>query len=397
MSIHNLAEHVRSHGRGEDTMLIHMTPKEVAGLQALAVHHGGSLTINPKTGLPEAGFLSKILPIIAGVGLSFVPGVGPLMAGALVGSGGALATGSLSKGLMMGLGAFGGAGLAGGIAAAGINSLAGAGGAAAEGALASGAAGIEGTAAANALPSAAQLSASSNVGNAVANNAANMAMGQRAATAAAQTLPTAPIQGTPGMAQTFMDNARSFPSNLATAAKNPMTTASNMPGPFSGPVNTAMYGAVALSPAVMSPGMHYKMPNSDEDGGGDNTDMPKISSDFYARPMYSGAPNPIQYPYKTHFNSGGITSMGYSAGGKLIVGPGDGMSDDIPARLGSGQEAKLADGEFVVPADVVSGMGNGSTKAGAQQLYAMMDRVRQKRTGRKVQPKAMAMRGMLPA
>ena len=70
----------------------------------------------------------------------------------------------------------------------------------------------------------------------------------------------------------------------------------------------------------------------------------------------------------------------YAKGGYLD-GPGDGMSDSIPATIADKQPARLADGEFVVPADVVSHLGNGSTKAGAQRLYAMMDKVRKARTG----------------
>jgi hypothetical protein len=76
---------------------------------------------------------------------------------------------------------------------------------------------------------------------------------------------------------------------------------------------------------------------------------------------------------------------GYSDGGHMLKGPGDGMSDSIPAKIGSKQPARLADGEFVVPADVVSHLGNGSSDAGAKQLYAMMDRIRAARTGKKKQ------------
>ena len=86
--------------------------------------------------------------------------------------------------------------------------------------------------------------------------------------------------------------------------------------------------------------------------------------------------------------SGGISDLGgYSDGGRLLKGPGDGMSDNIPASISGKQPARLADGEFVVPADVVSHLGNGSTDAGAKQLYAMMDRVRHARTGNKKQGK----------
>jgi hypothetical protein len=71
----------------------------------------------------------------------------------------------------------------------------------------------------------------------------------------------------------------------------------------------------------------------------------------------------------------------YSAGGKFLRGGGDGMSDDIVANIDGTQEARLADGEFVIPADVVSHLGNGSSEAGSRVLYAMMDRVRKARTG----------------
>lgn len=86
--------------------------------------------------------------------------------------------------------------------------------------------------------------------------------------------------------------------------------------------------------------------------------------------------------------AGGISSLGsYSDGGRMLKGPGDGMSDNIPATIAGKQPARLADGEFVVPADVVSHLGNGSTDAGAKQLYAMMNRVRKARTGNPKQGK----------
>ena len=87
----------------------------------------------------------------------------------------------------------------------------------------------------------------------------------------------------------------------------------------------------------------------------------------------------------------------YSDGGRLLKGPGDGMSDDIPAKIGKKQPARLADGEFVVPADVVSGIGNGSTDAGAKKLYAMMSKVRQARTGTKKQGKEINPNKYMPA
>jgi hypothetical protein len=98
------------------------------------------------------------------------------------------------------------------------------------------------------------------------------------------------------------------------------------------------------------------------------------------------------------FAKGGMSDLGgYSDGGRMLKGPGDGMSDNIPGVIGGKQPARLADGEFVVPADVVSHLGNGSTDAGAKRLYAMMDTVRKARTGSKKQGKQIKADKYLPA
>jgi hypothetical protein len=94
---------------------------------------------------------------------------------------------------------------------------------------------------------------------------------------------------------------------------------------------------------------------------------------------------------------GGGQLGSYSDGGQALQGPGDGMSDSIPGVIGGAQPARLADGEFVVPADVVSGIGNGSTDAGSRQLYAMMDKIREARTGRTKQAPEINPRRMMPA
>jgi hypothetical protein len=102
--------------------------------------------------------------------------------------------------------------------------------------------------------------------------------------------------------------------------------------------------------------------------------------------------------YNFGFAAGGMMPTEYLAGGKLLDGPGDGMSDSIPAVIrGRGvQRAALADGEFVIPADVVSHLGNGSTKAGAKKLYTMMDQIRKARTGRVRQAPAVKADRYLP-
>jgi hypothetical protein len=131
MSLAVLADHMASKGRNGDTMLVHMAPEEVAGLHALALKHGGSLTINPETGLPEAfslkGLLKSILPAIAGFALAPLTagtslaflGATPLASALTVGGITGLAKGSLKEGIMAGLGAYGGANLGAGLAAAG--------------------------------------------------------------------------------------------------------------------------------------------------------------------------------------------------------------------------------------------------------------------------------------
>lgn len=86
-----------------------------------------------------------------------------------------------------------------------------------------------------------------------------------------------------------------------------------------------------------------------------------------------------QYPMQGIGYAMGGHLGGYSDGGQLLRGPGDGVSDDIPAQIGNRQPARLADGEFVVPARIVSELGNGSTDAGAKRLYAMMDRIQKNR------------------
>ena len=94
----------------------------------------------------------------------------------------------------------------------------------------------------------------------------------------------------------------------------------------------------------------------------------------------------------------GSSLGGYAAGGnpRLLKGPGDGMSDNIPAMIGSKQPARLADGEFVIPADVVSHLGNGSTEAGAKRLHEMMTKVRKDRTGNPKQGKQINPRKYMP-
>ena len=123
------------------------------------------------------------------------------------------------------------------------------------------------------------------------------------------------------------------------------------------------------------------------------TQMPTSAQQAMA--SYEPNTNPLTGEPVAHMARGGIAEL--AVGGKLLKGNGDGMSDDIKANIAGRQEARLADGEFVVPADVVSHLGNGSTDAGAKHLYAMMDKVRKARTGRKSQGREINPMKYMPA
>ena len=114
--------------------------------------------------------------------------------------------------------------------------------------------------------------------------------------------------------------------------------------------------------------------------------------------VYQNSPNNNMYTLLKNINPAfeNKLSRGFEKGGYLD-GQGDGMSDSIPATIEGKQPARLADGEFVIPADVVSHIGNGSSKAGSKQLYAMLDRVRKARTGHTKQGKEIKPHKYMPA
>jgi hypothetical protein len=91
--------------------------------------------------------------------------------------------------------------------------------------------------------------------------------------------------------------------------------------------------------------------------------------------------------------AGGLATL---KAGKYLDGASDGMADEVPARIDGRQEARLSDGEFVIPADVVSHLGNGNSDAGAKMLKSMMDRVRKARTGNEKQGKQIDPNKFLP-
>jgi hypothetical protein len=104
-----------------------------------------------------------------------------------------------------------------------------------------------------------------------------------------------------------------------------------------------------------------------------------LAGDKYYKFAQDRKDSSMEAAVEQNFAKGGL---GSALPPRFLSGGGDGMSDSIKANIDGKQEARLADGEFVIPADVVSHLGNGSSKAGAKKLYAMMDKIRKARTGR---------------
>jgi hypothetical protein len=560
MGLHHTAHYLKSKGRGNDTMLVHMTPSEVKGLQAIALRHGGSLTVNPDTGLPEAGFLEQILPVVAAAGLTYLTAgaATPTLAAALGTTGGGIAAGALSGAAISGgmaaiqgkdvgqaalMGGLGG-GIAGGMGAyadanvfnapnlladasqkavtdAGTQAVAQGGtqalGSAATPNVSTNLSGYNvsipdpnlpggfitpetgqsiaqplyenatqaGINAANAAPGEAQRAAL----NQLAQNTNTLAEGSKqlagqptfyqglepygVGRAAVQSLPVLGLledeqQGAP------QDN---YQSPLRRISPDFKAYEPPRPNPYyraqyaaeggimqsyqaGGPVermsmmNTAMNPQGGLYPQGMIDKTQYATPTQRPVSAELMTETPAyersnpmlMASGGIARYANEGA---VRLPkgdpglYRdadpttrgqdaftaalTRLNSmqkkanikglpalkaaaqplgniqeaakGGVMSSlgGYSDGGRMLKGPGDGMSDSIPASIANKQPARLADGEFVVPADVVSHLGNGSTDAGARKLYAMMDKIRKARTGKKKQAPAVKADRYMPA
>jgi hypothetical protein len=523
MSLHHAAQHLAAQGRGPDTMLVHMAPNELKALNQFAKSHGTHLTVNPKTGLPEAGLLSTLF---GGLTAIFAPQLLPYVAGG-IGVAATAKTGSLGQGLMEGLSAWTGGQLAGN-----IQSL----GASVPSSVAPGVADTAGTL----LPEATNAAVNTNIGSSLMGAPSNLvntniglsnigaagtsaggfagALGQTVpAQLAGQGIGTAASSLNPAAASSMfspetVQGINNFGAGANKLISSPIDSVKeiwNMPGgkgmlETSGKSNLISAGLNVLPLLQPDP---YKPPEKEENP----MNLKSISKDFKGldprqpKPYYAAqyrdyVTNPympsyyksadgglqsvnkyagegesyvrlanqlLQQPrtkpaditptdpgaaYSPLYNSIGIVpyekgsesqsadkmatdllkyakslgkmaastmmsqqdpattaiasianetptssakegglqgyalgglSMGhlggYSDGGRLLKGPGDGVSDSIPASIGAKQPARLAEGEFVIPARIVSELGNGSTDAGAKRLYAMMDRIKAKR------------------
>lgn len=514
------AQGLASLGRGNDSMLVHMTPREVQGLQGLAMAHGGSLTINPQTGLPEAGFLDAILPTVAGLGLNAMfPGLGALGTGLLVGGVTALASGDLGKGVLAGFGAGSGASLGstfskmgqsavGGITpeaakmavgenivgqlpanvaqnaasnlgmfnSIGATPAMGAVGNAVPGAALSNfnnlglssqsiAPGVNSTVnAMGAAPSAAQLPQSSSLLGDASSRLGEMGEGFKTfakdpfgagydafKTAGGNTMDLLSPVASVGMealkpptyegykdpdtgkwrsASGGLSLSDSFDTGLRLAEGGTISTGGirDLYGSSDNQTMSAPsvdgYGLGRLNNLANEQSMTQAQTMGYEEGGSVESstkgittaegiasiDPSRVRGDMvddaaglpyaYDRIITPGALDfyrisPLEYNPETYARA--LRKQEGMAKGGYLNGDGDGMSDSIPATIDGKQPARLADGEFVVPADVVSHLGNGSSKAGSKRLYAMLDKVRQARTGNKKQGKEIKPEKYMPA
>lgn len=374
------AQEMAQKGRFGDTMLAHISPEEAQMLQAA----GGAGTINPQTGLPEYFSWRKLLKGV-GKALPFVlpfTGIG-LGAQALIsGLSGAVSGGKgfdFKRGLMSGLMSYGMGSLAQGAGAA------------------SGVSGdIPITPSISNIDPAALESMSR---EAVTSNLAQQTAAQQATQAANAALPK--------FGNVF-DSSKGFlpqlGENIQAVGRGGMEAA--MGDRAAQEAFTAGQGSVfgkQLTPTMAAGAAAVGM------GG------VKAADEMNAFQAQQAALTAKSQEEKQYYEDLLRRLMGGFAGGgeiaamvaggatgpanepRTINGAGDGMSDSVPATIEGVQEARLADGEFVIPADVVADLGNGSSNAGSKKLYAMMDRVRKARHGTTRQPPEVDTGRLMPA
>lgn len=392
-----MAQSLASQGRYGDTMLVHMNPVEVAGLDAYTRKMGGGgLTVNPKTGQPEA-----FLPFLLGMGLQGL-GMTAMQAGLATGIGTAMATKDLGKGVLAGLGAFGGADIGTGLGAAGAASTASAVPATAGADIVAGAsqatqvAGLPGAAPASGnLLQSAQLQPpvlSPTLGPAsMAPMAPNV--GPQLGVSTASPLSSAVSQGS-AMAQQASLTA---PTGGFSEMGRGIEALGTEPGRAAFMKSVGGGGGLATDIGFGALSSDTFM-DSEGAGGSSSSlirpyDFDPATRRFTARDPYR-APGP---EYK--FQAGGLASQirtGYRDG-NMVRGQGDGMSDEITATIEGEQDVLLSNGEYVIPADVVAMLGNGSSESGEEAITNMIKRLRMKKYGRDKQPPELNEGEMLPA
>jgi hypothetical protein len=419
--IASVAQNLADKGRKGDSMLVHMTPDEVAGLQALAQQMGGSLTVNPQTGLPEANIFKKLLPMALGFALGpagFGVFQSALTTGLAVGAGYTLATGSLQQGLAAGLGAYGGSNLGTGLQAAGSTAAptvattntatqlgSAAGGGAAEAAMvnpmqvtgptASGGLSpfadiskmpVTSTPSTVAIPQGASYTGTVNLGSALTPTTPVEDM--------ISATPTAPVQ--PSAFDRTLTGAERYFGDKATSDLAAERYAARTGSTLGTSLMQTLGGATLQSAADEQEAVKAQQAAIDEK----REKRKRLFEDIAQRALgrvnvRSGGLMQLAGGGMSYMEAGGTT--GPTGAPRDVVGNGDGMSDSVPADIEGVQEARLADGEFVIPADVVADIGNGSSDAGSKKLYDMMDRVRKARHGTTEQPPEIKAERLMPA
>ena len=392
------ARQVAAQGRGPDTQLMHVTPKELRGLASL--HPSGQLPRNPQTGLPEAGFLENVLPGILGTVVGSFVGM-PWLGAVISGVGTGLATGDLGKGLLSGLMSFGLGSAFSGLAEAGVA-----------------AAGTAGSAAGDAAGSAASLGGAGAVdATVIATDNAIKAAG----------LPTEAITRLSSTPMGFLDRAAQGISNIPDKLSNIPNTLSNIGTGLTDPTaltnnalsaGTGLMSAYGLAQASNAPSAWTPAMPQQPTGPTQPTPTNLRTPTGYAPTVATGygsrtgegtffSPNP-GFPYMASSGghvkalaTGGVIPRGYDSyemarGGiasmpsGMIRGPGAGMDDAINGTIDGRREVRLSDGEYVLSADVVSSIGDGSSEAGARRLKKMVENIREKKYGRPKQPGKLA-------
>jgi hypothetical protein len=446
MATHQLAQGLASLGRHGDSMLMHVSPSEVAGLKAVGAMTGHKIHTNPHTGMPEAfdfgDFFTSLLPTAAGflvggpagaaMGLEGTAAtLAPIAAGVATGAAVAGAKGEdvLSGALMGGLGGYGGGNLGSSLGKMGAQGGYQAGQAVTAGVPTTTPAGLDAlnTAAnpffgsANTMPT-----ALTNVGSTAASGASAAApmtysqgLGQMGRGASELLSPggydkfTSPAIGGSAMqlgaplgmaalsgaqedlypgVDTSLEEKRKAEENKY---RDPRTGLLNLAQASPGLRLMATGGTVNTnSSTISSGGIQDLYGTNDQTTGTQN-----LSKDGYGigRLNTLAAEGSRAKAADTFYAMGGPIAFAKGGHQGYLNGDGDGMSDSIPATIEGKQPARLADGEFVIPADVVSHIGNGSSKAGSKQLYAMLDRIRKARTGHTKQGKEIKPQKYMPA
>ena len=426
----SLASHLEDKGRNGDTELVHMTKDEVAGLHSLARSMGGQLTRNPYTGLYEASWLSKKWKevvrggekIADAVGLGgiyrdvkggiksigdnrYVQGILTSIAGATYGP---MAAGAVRTAFSLNDGQSTEKALREGAKAAAttyaLQEITGVG---APGSQSPAPVEIRDLSTVPPAGPSAMISADPNVisytpdPNSFVGGASpigqtamidNPVVTDAAGNAVSITNQLTTADKAYEATRPFMDRAGDYLSNLGSRA---------LDYAVKDPFRTAAYGSIAVS-GIQGIRESQKQQEEEERKAADLEERRRRYREQAENIM-------SQYPIRFAARGGMLDDIedprdeigyGMAGGGmppRFLSGGGDGMSDSIPAVIANKQPARLADGEFVIPADVVSHLGNGSSKAGAKQLYAMMDRIRKARTGTTKQGREVKPRRYMPA